>query len=558
LKILVSRPDKIGDVVLALHALKQLHRLRPDYSLSLDVSSYTRELAEQISFLDKVVSFEKPLEPGQFDVAVDLVAKLPTAQRHFKAKVPIRIGNSGRWFSALYNRRRAVRRSRALLNEAEYNWQFVSMVQEPLRHSNLVYALEPTDFKRVEPRVGMAANSVVLMPGKSISAESWPVENWLSLAELMVRGGLSPVFLLGPAEEEGSERVKEFVKQNDAVSMFSGLSLTDTLGLLSVVKGYIGTSTGITHLASVFGLPGLALYPDRRSMLPSRWAPFNSSLSVMQAGTSASAEAVMQQYMKGEISISTRAKISAFVICKNEEASIGRCLSSIAWCDEILIIDSGSTDGTLRICREFANVRIIEREWPGHRLQKEFGLGECRFEWILNLDSDEELSAEAKNHIVQVLESGSEFDGYFIRRLVYFFGRWWDKGGWHPEYRMRFFRKKSASWGGMDPHEKALVSGKTDKLGGFIYHYSFKDVADYIGTQNSFSTRTAELMSADGQRCNILDLLIRPLARFLKFYLFKLGFREGLAGFQVALLEAGSTFLKYSKLWELQNKRRNS
>jgi len=558
LKILVSRPDKIGDVVLALHALKQLHRLRPDYSISLDVSSYTRELVEQISFLDEIVLFEKPLEADRYDVAVDLVAKLPTARRHFLARVPIRIGNSGRWFSALYNRRRAVRRSRALLNEAEYNWQFISMVEEPLRHSNLNCVLEPTDFKRIESRGGMADSSIVLMPGKSISAESWPVENWLSLAELMVREGLSPVFLLGPAEEDLLERLKGFVEQNRAVSVLSRLSLTDTLGLLSVARGYIGTSTGITHLASVFGLPGVALYPERQSMLPSRWAPFHSSLSVMQAGTNASAQAVMQRYMKGEINISTRAKISAFVICKNEETSIGRCLRSIAWCDEILVIDSGSTDGTLNICKQFAKVRIIERDWPGHRLQKEFGLDECKHEWVLNLDADEELSAAARSQIEQVLEGGTEVHGYFIRRLVYFLGRWWDKGGWHPEYRMRFFRKKSATWGGRDPHEKALVVGKTGKLGGFIYHYSFNSVADFIGTQNSFSTRTAELMSAEGKRCNIIDISIRPLARFIKFYILKMGFREGFAGFQVALLEAVSTFLKYSKLWELQNKRRDS
>ena len=557
MRVLISRPDKIGDVILALHAVKQLASERPGYDISMDVSSYTSELVKNIAFVDHVFEFGQPIPADRFDAVVDLMAKFPAAWHYSRSRVPRRIGNNGRLFSALYTQTRGVRRSKAILNEAEYNWQFISMLDETLRHSTLSCSLEPSDFREIEVKTTVKSKTVVLMPGKSVSAESWPIDSWLSLASLMIKQGLSPAFLLGPVESDLKSTFGDFVRENPRAQVFSDLSISEILGLFSVVSGYIGPSTGITHLASVFKLPGVALYPEKRSMARSRWAPFNTSLSVIRSGIQSSPEMVMKQFLGGEINVNTREKVSAFLICKNEELSIERCIRSIDWCDEVLVVDSGSTDKTLDICRQFPRVRIIEKDWPGHRLQKQFALKECRYDWILNLDADEELSADARNKILNILEKGTEVDGFFLCRLVYFLNRWWDKGGWHPEYRMRFFRKQKAVWGGVDPHEKAIVTGRKAKIKGYIYHYSFSDFTELVNTHNVFSSRTAEMMHSRGVRSSATKIILRPLIRFSKFYFLKLGIREGLAGFQVATIEAYGAFLKYAKLWELEKTSHN-
>jgi len=259
--------------------------------------------------------------------------------------------------------------------------------------------------------------------------------------------------------------------------------------------------------------------------------------------------------------VSVRPKISAFIICLNEEKNIRRALDSVKWCDEIVIIDSGSTDETLSICREYTD-KIHSRAWPGYVEQKRFGLSQCTSEWVLNLDADEEVSPELRDEIVTALNSrqsiNAEVNGFKLLRVVFYLGRWWRKGGWQNEYRLRVVRREFAAWGGEDPHEHATVQGKVLKLKGELRHYTYKDIAGHVQSLNSLSSAAAMSMFAKGKRASAIKILLNPCARFIKFYLIKKGFREGRAGLIVAHLEAYYVFLKYVKLWELWRKSKNA
>lgn len=251
-------------------------------------------------------------------------------------------------------------------------------------------------------------------------------------------------------------------------------------------------------------------------------------------------------------------KISAFVVCCNEEKNIRRCLESIKWCDEIVIIDSGSKDRTLEICREYTS-KILHKDWAGYVEQKAFGLSQCSSEWALNIDADEEVSPELQVAIKSALQSNEandkKIDGFQISRVVFYMGRWWRRGGWYPEYRLRLCRKSKTSWGGNDPHEKAIVDGTTKKISGELRHYTYSDISDQVNRLNRYSTTIAHNMFKGGERSNLLKIIFNPLSRFIKFYFLKKGFLEGFPGLVVAYIEAYYAFLKYAKLWELQREK---
>lgn len=256
-----------------------------------------------------------------------------------------------------------------------------------------------------------------------------------------------------------------------------------------------------------------------------------------------------------------RATISAFIICCNEEHHIGLALESVQWCDEIVVVDSGSKDRTLEIARSYG-AKIFEREWPGFVAQKQFALDQCSSEWVLNIDADEVVSPELRAAIEVVLSgsepAGQRHDGYHVNRVVFYLNRWWRRGGWYPEYRLRLCRRSATVWGGDDPHEKATVKGSTGKLAGELHHYTYSTISSQIRALNNFSETAARTMHKKGERYSFWKLVLRPPARFIKFYFLKSGFREGLAGFIVATFEAYYVFLKYAKLWELERFRQET
>jgi glycosyltransferase involved in cell wall biosynthesis len=249
-----------------------------------------------------------------------------------------------------------------------------------------------------------------------------------------------------------------------------------------------------------------------------------------------------------------RSSISAFIVCCNEERQIRRCLESVKWCDEVIVVDSGSKDRTLDICREYTD-KILHHDWQGYVIQKRFALQQCASEWVLNIDADEEVSPELQREIEEILVRdasghGSEINGYLINRVVFFLSRWWRKGGWYPEYRLRLCRRSKTTWGGEDPHEKASVTGPVVRCKSELAHYSFTDLADYVRRMNALSSNATATLRRRGSQATVITVTLRPLARFLKFYVSKRGYREGVAGFIVAMIEAYAVLLKYAKLWE--------
>ncbi len=250
--------------------------------------------------------------------------------------------------------------------------------------------------------------------------------------------------------------------------------------------------------------------------------------------------------------------ISACIIAFNEKTNIRRCLESLKWLDEIIVVDSYSTDGTEKMAREYTD-KVIQHPWSGYINQKNYALQLAGNDWVISLDADELISEELKLKITQEWAAkGYElYDGYFMPRCTFYLGKWIKHGGWYPDYKLRLFRKSLGSWGGADPHDRVELRGRTKKIKGGLLHYNYKNISDQIKTIDHFSDVATTVFLTKKKRFDILDLIIRPVSKFFECYLFKAGFRDGLAGFIIAINSAFYVFIKYAKLWEKQ-KRQNT
>jgi glycosyltransferase involved in cell wall biosynthesis len=247
-----------------------------------------------------------------------------------------------------------------------------------------------------------------------------------------------------------------------------------------------------------------------------------------------------------------RPTVSAIVVCFNEEENIAACLESIRWCDEIVVVDSFSTDRTLEICRRYTD-KVVQREWRGYRDQKAFAHSRATKDWVLLVDADERVTPELSEEIEGALaEFGVQCAAFQIPRLVFYLGRWWRRGGWYPDYDIRLFRRERATWGGVDPHEKILVDGKVRRLRRPLHHFSYRNMVDHIERINRFTSISSRELKKEGEVWRVTDALFRPAFRFFRYYVLKRGFMEGFAGFYVAVSAAVYVFLKYAKLWELE------
>ena len=244
--------------------------------------------------------------------------------------------------------------------------------------------------------------------------------------------------------------------------------------------------------------------------------------------------------------------VSAIIVCFNEEDRIQDCLESVRWCDEIVVVDSYSTDRTPEICRRFAD-RFIQRPWTGYREQKEYAHSQATKEWVLLVDSDERVTNELREEVLDVLaKEAGRYSGYAVPRLVYYLDRWWRRGGWYPDYDVRLFRRDRVSWGGSDPHEKILVNGPVRRLCHPLHHYSYRNIEDHVERINRFTSISSKELRKEGCRWRLSDALLRPPVRFYRSYVLKRGFMDGFAGFYIAITAAVYVFLKYAKLWELE------
>jgi len=245
-----------------------------------------------------------------------------------------------------------------------------------------------------------------------------------------------------------------------------------------------------------------------------------------------------------------RPKISVYMITRNNERTLERALASITWADEIVVVDSFSTDKTLEICRRFTD-RVIQRPWPGFREQYQHAADLTTHPWVMFIDADEEISQELADEIQRVVKEGEKcFDGFIIYRRTYYLGRWIRHGAWYPDYEIRLYRREKGRWeGGL--HAKIVVDGNVGSLKHEILHHTYRDISDQIRTLDLYSRIEAEDMLKAGERFHLFKLLFRPPFRLLKEYLLKQGFRDGIPGVVIIVATMFYVFIKHAKLWEL-------
>ncbi len=246
-------------------------------------------------------------------------------------------------------------------------------------------------------------------------------------------------------------------------------------------------------------------------------------------------------------------KISACITTFNEELNIRRCLESLRWCDEIVVVDSFSSDRTVEICREYTE-RVYQHKWLGYIGQKNLIREMAVNDWILFVDADEEVSPALREEIKSELAANSgSIAGYQFPRMVNYLGRWIRHGEWYPDIKLRLFLKQKGHSGGTEPHDQVIVDGGVKTLRGKLYHYTYADVHDHVETMNRFSSITAQEKFRAKSRFRWVDFMIRPPFRFLKAYVLRGGFLDGRRGFLIALVSAFGVCMKYAKLWELEN-----
>lgn len=248
--------------------------------------------------------------------------------------------------------------------------------------------------------------------------------------------------------------------------------------------------------------------------------------------------------------------ISAVIITLNEEKNIGRCLESLKnVADEILVVDSFSTDTTAEICESYG-VRFIQHPFAGHIEQKNYAVSLAEFDQVLSLDADEALSDQLVRSISTVKGSWS-CDGYTFNRLTNYCGKWIRHSGWYPDEKLRLWNRRKGRWGGMNPHDHVFMDEGSHirHLDGDLLHYSYHSIADHMVQINQFSDIAARAAFSQGRKANILrDILLNPFLTFFKKYIIKLAILDGYEGFLISIHTAYGKFLKYTKLKELNNK----
>ncbi len=244
-------------------------------------------------------------------------------------------------------------------------------------------------------------------------------------------------------------------------------------------------------------------------------------------------------------------KISVTIITKNEEENIRGCLESVQWADEIVVVDNGSTDGTLKICREY-RARVFPEDWKGYSGQKNSAIEKTRNEWILSLDADERIGPDLRREIEATLEGNPSADGYFIARKNFFLGRWIRYCGWYPDLNLRLFRKSRGRFRERAVHEKVELQGKTAKLKNPLIHETYRSLSDFFQRVDRYSSLAAREMHREGRRYRLMDVLLRPPFTFLQMYILQAGFLEGYSGFLLSVLYSFYNFAKYNKLKELE------
>lgn len=244
----------------------------------------------------------------------------------------------------------------------------------------------------------------------------------------------------------------------------------------------------------------------------------------------------------------SRLPVTGLVICYNEEDTIDRCLASLAWVDDLFVVDSFSTDRTMDIVRRHTD-HVVQHAFENPAAQKNWALPQCTHEWVLAVDADEWVSTPLRAEIERVLAAGPSAPAFELKRENFFFGTHIRHCGWERDFVVRLFDRRVGRYTDVRVHEKIITQGAVIRLGGALYHNTFRTMAQYFEKFDRYTTWGAEDLHAQGRRATIAALLLRPPARFVKMFVLRLGFLDGVAGLVLCLLAGCNVLVKYVKLW---------
>jgi len=248
-------------------------------------------------------------------------------------------------------------------------------------------------------------------------------------------------------------------------------------------------------------------------------------------------------------------KVTALVPTFNEEEVIRDCLESLRWADEVFVVDSFSTDQTAAIAREYG-ARVVQHEYVNSAVQKNWAIPQAAHPWVLLVDADERVPPELRDEILGILAGLPAHEGYWIRRANHFLGRRMNHGGWETDKVVRLFRRDSARYEDREVHAEIDLAGPLPILEHPLFHYSFRSFSQYWRKMQLYSDWGASQMWKEGKRSGWISIGLRPVQRFLKMYIARLAFLDGMHGLVLSMLGAFTVFLKYAKLWEIGLRRR--
>ena len=244
-------------------------------------------------------------------------------------------------------------------------------------------------------------------------------------------------------------------------------------------------------------------------------------------------------------------KVTVTIITRDESPNIAAALESVRWADEVIVVDSESTDNTVEIARRYTP-HVIVRPWAGYVAQKNFAAAQASHDWILSIDADERVTPPLAAEIRALLEGGPALAGYRIPRVSSYLGRWIRSTDWYPDLHLRLYDRRAARWSERKVHESVQISGPTGRLRGEMLHYPYRDISEHLAKIDRYTTLTAEQWAAEGRRASAFQAFVYPRLAFLRNYLLRAGFRDGRTGLLVSSLNSYYVFLKYAKLLERQ------
>ncbi len=253
-----------------------------------------------------------------------------------------------------------------------------------------------------------------------------------------------------------------------------------------------------------------------------------------------------------------RPPVSVTIITFNEEENILKAIQSVAWAEEVIVVDSGSTDKTIELAQSLG-AKVFHNPWPGYGQQKNYAQQLATHDWILNIDADERVSPELAAEIQESLvhSEAKKTYGFYFPRMTFYMGRWIRYGGWYPNHLVRLVNRLFARWTEPNVHEELCVNGNVMGLSHPIHHYAFSSIQEQVLTNLRFSHLGSQDLKKTGQGASILRLILKPMGKFMETYVIKRGFLDGLPGFIISVNAAHSMFLKYAYLSEADIRRKS-